>query len=178
MARAAVAAGAPAAVPVVAPAGAPATVGAAFLAIALLAGCASEVDNRILGDAQGQLRVRSMQSRRFDTADAAKTLTTVMATLQDIGFVLDKVDPAVGFASGSKAPPQLSFASWGRSSATASGPENRLKITVTVRPLGPSQLVVRANAEVGGRPLDDPATYQEFFKTLEKSMFLTAHDVD
>jgi hypothetical protein len=158
--------------------GAPATVCAVLLAAVLLAACASTVDNRILGDSQSQLRVRSMQSRRFDTADTAKTLTTVMATLQDIGFVLDKVDPAVGFASGSKAPPQRSFASWGRSSAQANGPDNRVKITVTVRSLGASQLVVRANAEVGNQPLDDSATYQEFFKTLEKSMFLTAHDVD
>jgi hypothetical protein len=51
-------------------------------------------------------------------------------------------------------------------------------MTVTVRPRGDKQLLVRANAQVGVNSIDDPATYQDFFAALEKAMFLTAQQVD
>jgi hypothetical protein len=38
--------------------------------------------------------------------------------------------------------------------------------------------VVRANAQYMDKAVEDPKPYQDFFVSLEKSMFLTAHQVD
>jgi hypothetical protein len=51
-------------------------------------------------------------------------------------------------------------------------------MTVTVRPRGETQLLVRANAQHGITAVDDPETYQDFFNALGKSLFLTAQQVD
>jgi hypothetical protein len=53
-----------------------------------------------------------------------------------------------------------------------------LRVTVTVRPRGEKQLMVRANAEYQLQPVTEPKPYQNFFNSLEKAMFLEAHQVD
>jgi len=40
------------------------------------------------------------------------------------------------------------------------------------------QLLVRANAQYGSKAIEDPKIYQDFFAALEKSIFLTAQQVD
>jgi len=49
---------------------------------------------------------------------------------------------------------------------------------VTVRPRGEKQLLVRCNAEYLRSPVTDAKPYQNFFNSLEKAMFLEAHQVD
>jgi hypothetical protein len=83
-----------------------------------------------------------------------------MATLQDLGFVLDKADATLGTVSATKL---SSYA---------------LRMTVTVRPRGETQLLVRANAQYNVKPVTDPEPYQQFFASLGKAMFLTAHQAD
>ena len=51
-------------------------------------------------------------------------------------------------------------------------------MTVTARPRGTNQMLVRANAQYMDKAVEDPKPYQDFFTALEKSMFLTAHQVD
>ncbi len=53
-----------------------------------------------------------------------------------------------------------------------------LRMTVSVRPRGQSQLLVRANAQFNLKAVEEPEPYQQFFTALAKSMFLTAHQVD
>lgn len=101
-----------------------------------------------------------MQTRVFDTTDKSKTLRTVMATMQDLGFVVDKADETLGALSGTKLDGY------------------QLKLTVTVRPRGDTQLLVRANAQYNIEAVEEPEPYQNFFNALEKAMFLTAHNVD
>ncbi|MFM8622349.1 MAG: hypothetical protein ACKOB3_03110 [Holophagaceae bacterium] len=112
------------------------------------------------GGKQTQVQLRSMQSRVFDTTDREKTLRTVIATLQDLSFVIDKADLELGTISATK----------------LSG--YNLRITVSVRPRGTTQLSVRANASFNDEPILDPKPYQDFFVSLEKAMFLTAQQVD
>ena len=109
------------------------------------------------------VELRSMQSRAFDTTDRLKTLRTVIATLQDLGYKIDKVEPQAGTVSATK----LAL----------------LRLTATVYPHGASQLAVRANALVklrnGDTQVDDPSFYQKlFFEPLAKAMFLTALNVE
>lgn len=130
-----------------------------LLVLLLVAGCAS-TQARLLDSGQSQVALRSIQSRAFDTTDKEKILRTVIATLQDLGFVVDQADLPLGTVTGTK----------------LAGYE--LRMTVSVRPRGQAQLLVRANAQFNQKPVTDPEPYQAFFTSLEKAMFLTGHQVD
>ena len=95
-----------------------------------------------------------MQTRAFDTTDRKKTLRTVIATLQDLGFVVDKADDELGTVSGTKL---NGYA---------------LRMTVTVRPRGKSQTLVRANSTYNVTPVEDPAPYQQFFELVDLVKFI------
>lgn len=128
----------------------------------LLGGCVTgQTDSRILdsGD-ETQLQRRSYQSRTFDTGDTERVMRATIATLQDLGFVIDQADMVLGSVSATKLD------------------GHRVKITVSVRPKGENQTVVRANAQFNLRPIEDPVQYQNFFTSLEKSLFLSANAVD
>jgi hypothetical protein len=138
---------------------------AALSATLLFPGCATNPAVAVFNTG-GQLQVRSYETRAFDTTDREKTLRAGIATLQDLGFVIDKADATLGSISGTK----------------LAGYE--VRISVTVRPRGTTQLLVRANAQYrpnpnsAAKPVENPATYRDFFAALEKSLFLAAQQVD
>ena len=119
-----------------------------------LSGCATPKKQET-----SQVNLRSMQTRAFDSTDEKKTLRSVISTLQDFDFLIDEVNKVLGVVSATRR------TDW-------------LQITVTVRPKGETQVFVRANMEYRQKGVEDPAVYQKFFTYLEKSMFLTAHEVD
>jgi len=129
----------------------------------MLVGCATTHD-RLFDVDTSQVQLRTVQSRAFDTTDKEKTLRAVVATLQDLGFIIDKADATLGLVSATKTDVR-----------PAPYP---LKVTVTVRPRGQTQIMVRANAEYQLKPVTDAKPYQQFFSALEKSLFLQAHEVD
>ena len=123
-------------------------------------GCQTTSSDQLLRANESQVQTRSIQTRAFDTTDRNQTLRTVIATLQDLGFVIDKADEVLGTVSATKLDGY------------------QLRMTVTVRPRGQTQMLVRANAQYKLKAVNDPVIYQDFFVSLEKSMFLTAHAVD
>jgi hypothetical protein len=131
----------------------------AAAAIAVGGGCAPSTQ-AVMETSQSAVALRSFQQRAFDTTDKAQTMRNVIATLQDLSFVVDKADLELGTVSATK----------------LSG--YQLRITVTVRPRGDTQMLVRANAQYMDKAVEDAKPYQDFFTALEKSMFLTAHQVD
>lgn len=129
----------------------------------LLTGCQTMKERVLDSSADGQTSVelRAMQSRSFDTPDKQKTMRSVIATLQDLGFVVDKADLDLGSVSATK----------------LSG--YALRITVSVRPGATGKtMIVRANAQYNNMAVTDPKPYQDFFVSLQKSMFLQANNVD
>jgi hypothetical protein len=124
------------------------------------AACQTDSKDQILATSQSAVQLRSYQSRAFDTTDRAKTLRTVIATLQDLNFVIDKADATLGTVTATKLD------------------KYALRITVTVRERGTTQILVRANAQYQAQAVEDPKPYQTFFEALQKAMFLTAHEVD
>ena len=52
------------------------------------------------------------------------------------------------------------------------------EVTVSVRPRGETQLLVRANCQIGNELVQDPVPYQRFFAALSKSLFLEAQQVE
>ncbi|MCK5215857.1 MAG: hypothetical protein KAR05_10960 [Candidatus Omnitrophica bacterium] len=123
-------------------------------------GCAS-TQMRALETSESQVQIRSIQTRVFDSTDKKLMMQTVISTMQDLEFVIDKADLLLGAVTGTKF---LGYTS--------------VVMTVTVRPRGKTQLLVRASAQYGIKQVDDAETYQDFFNALEKALFLTAHQVD
>ncbi len=125
----------------------------------LVMGCQTS-EQELLKTDKSQVELRRMQTRAFDTTDREKTLRTIIATLQDLGFVVDKADATLGSVTATK----------------LSG--YNLIMTVTVRPRGDKQLLVRSSAQFNIQAVSDPKPYQDFFTSFSKAMFLEAHQVD
>ena len=133
---------------------------ALILVVFAILGCASTA-KRAFETNESQVKLRSMQTRAFDTTDKKKMMQTVVGTMQDLDFVIDKADFILGSVTGTK---YLGKAG--------------VSMTVTVRARGENQLLVRANAQVGIKSVEDAETYQDFFVALGKAVFLTAQMVD
>jgi len=121
-------------------------------------GCATQ-DSHVLSGGSA-VELRSFQTRAFDTTDKYKMMRTVIAVLQDLGFIIDKTDEDLGLVTGTKLKGY------------------QIRMTVIVRPRGEKQLAVRASAIYNNKPIEDPLPYQDFFTALEKGIFLTAQKID
>jgi hypothetical protein len=130
----------------------------AFVALAVSA-CQTTKPQEVLLSQKSPVELRAMQGRVYDTTDRPKTIRTVIATLQDLGYSIEKVEAGAGTVSARKLA--------------------QLEMTVSVFPRGQRQMTVRANAvvrtEVGASQVDAPEFYQQlFFEPLSKALFLTA----
>ncbi|MFK8029116.1 MAG: hypothetical protein AB8G18_02665 [Gammaproteobacteria bacterium] len=124
----------------------------------ILGGCA--VHNDAITAGGSQVELRQIQTRFYDTLEKRTTLRSVIATMQDLGFVIDKADYDLATISATKLQ------------------DYEIRMTVTVRNRGEKQLAVRANARFNERPIEDAKAYQDFFTSLDKAMFLTLHKVN
>ncbi len=129
------------------------------LPLLLVAGC-NYSHKELLKAPEEQAALRTMQTRLYDTTDEQKTLRQVIATLQDLGFVIDDANAPLGIVSATK----------------YSGGVTRVQ--VAVKRHGEKQISVRASALAGTKTVTDPAAYQEFFASLSKGMFLSAHEIE
>ena len=138
-----------------------------------------------------QVKLRAAQSRVFETTDRRRTLEAVVATMQDLSFMVEVLDEDLGIVSGKKfvvnEGPGLgtdpyyhlyddrslllftkTYRTWGPFWHRS----DLVRLTVTVRKRNEAQLVVRASAQFYLRAVEDPAPYQRFFRTLEQALFL------
>ncbi len=128
---------------------------------AAAAGCqSSPTPTEMLAPGQSQVSIRSIQTRAFDTTDRTGVMRTVIATLQDLEFVIDQGDETLSMVGATKLD------------------NYDLRMTVTARPRDESQTLVRANAALNRMVVSDAEFYQHFFVSLEHGLFLAAHGVD
>lgn len=135
----------------------------AVMAALALGGCQTNQASQLVLSNKSAVELRAMQTRAFDTTDRNKTLRAVIATLQDLGYTVEKVEPPAGTVTATKL-------------AT-------LRMTSTVYARGTTQLAVRSNAivKLPGKDtqVDAPEFYQRlFFEPLSKAMFLSALQVE
>ncbi len=136
------------------------------MVILVASGCQTNSQNQILEASQSQVKLRSIQTKSFDTTDKKKVMRAVISTLQDLDFLVNNASMLLGTVSGIK----FGSAEGGRA--------YQMKITVTVRPRGKTQMLVRANAQYNLMAVEDPKPYQDFFTALGKALFLTAQNLD
>lgn len=130
----------------------------AVLSLPFCACTAPKPDTQLLAPTEAQTKLRSYQSRTIELADRQQALRGVMGVLQDLGFIIERANEALGLVTAAKfAEPNYS---------------DVVGVTVTVRPQGEGRLLVRINAIYNNRPIEDPQIYQNFFAALERALFL------
>lgn len=124
----------------------------------LLYGCTTpNTPQDLLAPTDAQLKIRSIQTRTFDVKDRNAAMRGVIASLQDLGFIIERANEPLGLVTAAR------FAE----------PNYYDVISVTVRQDTKDRLTIRANAIYNSKPIDDPKVYQNFFASLERSLFLT-----
>lgn len=128
--------------------------------LAMLCGCVPpQPGPELLAPTEAQMKIRSAQTRTFDVKDRQVALRSVIAALQDLGFIIERANEALGLVSAARfAEPNY---------------YDTLGVTVTVRPQADGRMMIRANAIYNNKPIEDPKVYQNFFATLERSLFVT-----
>ncbi len=135
----------------------------AILAVCLslpMAACQLDSRQQVLATDRSQLEQRAISTRVFDTQNRQQVFRAVIASLQDLGFVIDRADETLGTVSATK-----------RDGYT-------LRMTVTTRQHGAHQTAVRASGQYGQSALSDPAPFQQFFRALEQALFLSGNPID
>ena len=125
-------------------------------------------------DAGNQVQLRSMQTRVFNTSKKKFVMRGVLATLQDLNFVIDKVDADLGTVSGTKLyEEKASFLTPVDNRVREDLDHKTIRITITIQPKSEEQMRVRASLQYKLRSVKDPKPYQQFFSALSKSLFLS-----
>src|SRR6185295_1111776 len=126
----------------------------------LLQGCAApEPSQDLLAVTEAQMKIRSVQTRTFDVKDRQLAMRGVIAALQDLGFIIERANEPLGLVTAARfAEPNF---------------YDVVGVTVTVRQEGAGHMMIRANAIYNNKPIEDPKVYQNFFATLERSLFIT-----
>lgn len=124
-----------------------------------LAACAKpEPEPDLLAPTEEQLKIRSLQSRTFDVEDRTQAIRGVIEALQDLGFIIERANEPMGLVTAAR---------FGEPRYV-----DVVGVTVTVRPQEGGQMMVRANVIYNNEPVTDPKVYQNFFATLERSLFI------
>lgn len=129
-----------------------------LMGMLLMQGCAApEPSENLLAPTEAQMKIRSVQTRTFDVKDRQQAMRAVITSLQDLGFIIERANEPLGLVTAARfAEPNF---------------YDVLGVTVTVRPETEGRVTIRANAIYNNKPIEDPKVYQNFFATLERSLF-------
>ncbi len=132
----------------------------AIVILVLIQGCAApQPSPDLLTPTEAQMKIRSAQTRSFDLKDRQIAMRGVIAALQDLGFIIERANEPLGLVTAARfAEPNF---------------YDVVGVTVTVRAEADGHMMIRANAIYNNKPVEDPKVYQNFFATLERSLFVT-----
>jgi hypothetical protein len=132
--------------------------------LVLLAACAKPPPPQVnlLAPNAAQMQLRSLQTRSIEAADRDEAIRGVIATLQDLGFIIERANASLGLVTAARfAEPNF---------------RDVMAVTVTVRPESNGKMLVRLNAIYNNKPVEEPTVYQNFFATLERSLFVASQE--
>lgn len=170
---------------------------ASLIAAFALVGCKTTIPPEALSLSPDSLKLRQLQSRKFETNDDVKIIRASVGVLQDLGFTIEETESELGVVSGSK-----------DRDATEAGQVVGAVMVALIFGIVPSvdekqkiraSLVTRKHGEKGQsivtritfhrivwntqkaisnlERLEDPEMYQEFFSKLSKAVFLEANEI-
>ena len=128
-----------------------------MISLVFVSGCTSSRAQIINSESESQVKVRSYQTKSY-SIDKKSAVRAVISVLQDLGFVIDRADNLTGTVSGTKLDGY------------------KISMSITVRQRG-KETTVRANAQVGVEAITEPKTYQDFFTSLDKGIFLERNNI-
>ena len=133
--------------------------GILLVGVLSLHGCAApEIPQDLLALTEAQTKIRSVQTRTFDVTDRNAAIRAVIASLQDLGFIIERAYEGLGLVTAARfAEPKF---------------YDVVTITVTVRQETAETMSIRANVIYNNKPIEDPKVYQNFFAVLQRSLFL------
>ena len=123
----------------------------------LFVGCGSSKNAIIEG--AGSIEQRAYQSKTYEQPKLLVARAT-SATLQDLGFVIDRINLDAGTIT-----------------ATKYQDKSQMQMTITIRTQGEKSTLVRANARLGIKSVDTPEAYQTFFALLDKAIFFETEGI-
>ena len=123
-----------------------------------LGGCAPELDPALVK--QQQILLERIQTREFDTDDKRMMMRGVISTFQDLSFIINNADAELGTITAKR---------FG---------EYPIEMTVAIRSISKTQMLVHGIARYNSKTIEDPATYEQFFSSLQKAILLTGHPVN
>jgi len=168
-----------------------------FIILLAVYGCQT-IPTDALRLSQENLKLRQMQTRRFDGISEKALLAASAGVIQDLGFNIDDSETELGLIVGSKEREaydavQIGVAIFAAILGGGNTPiENRqlLRLSLVIRParknLVTSHLVRVTfqrvvwdmnNQITRAESINDMIIYQEFFERLSKSVFLEAHQI-
>ena len=148
--------------------------------------------DQILMSERSQVKMRSIQTRVYDSTDKVEIMRGIISTMQDLFFDIDVIDHESGIITGKKL--YQSGGAWENNPTYYTYKTDNLvifstnyrtygpfqyrndltRISVTIRPKGETQLMVRVSIQHNIRAIEEPEVYQTFFKLLNQSQFLSA----
>ena len=131
---------------------------AMILVVAFACASPPELDPNLLAPTAEQLKLRSLETRTFEVASREQAVRAVIATLQDLDFIVERANAGFGVVTAAR------FAEPNYTDVIA--------VTVTVRPQEGGKMQIRANAIFNNKPITEPKVYQNFFAALERAIFL------
>ncbi len=132
-----------------------------FIITILFNSCSDIRFGKSLKVEQTQFQTRSYQSSYFNTQNKEFVLRTIISMLQDLGFIIEKVDGTSGIINGI-----LFIDTTYESECT-----DIVKTNILVENVG-NQVLVELNAIKNSKIITEPIVYQNFFDSLSKLLFL------
>jgi len=132
-----------------------------LMSVVIFQACASspQPSQDLLAPTEAQMKLRSIQTRTFDIQDPNQAMRGVLAALQDLGFIIERTNETLGLVTAAKfvEPNYLDV----------------MEVTITIRQKTEAQKMIRINAVFNNKPLEDSKVYQNFFASLERSLFIS-----
>jgi hypothetical protein len=158
-------------------------------------GCAQRIPESALALTPDTLKLRQLQTRRFETTDEKVLLQAGAGVLQDLGFNIDESETKLGVIVGSKTRDATEAGQIAEAILVGvlfgvvppTDKEQKIRASLISKPLDNGSIAVRITFQrivwnnqgqvSRTESVEDAVIYQEFFDKFSKAVFLSANQI-